>query len=239
VTRALAAALAALALAGCGGDDSKLTVSAASSLKAALPEYDPEPRYSFAGSDELAAQIRAGARPDVFAAANAKLPQDLHVHGLVERPIVFATNRLVVAVPKDGSKVASVDDLAKPGVTLAIGSPSVPVGAYTRAVIARLGRDRARAVLANVRSNEPDVAGVVGKLTQGAVDAGFVYFTDVRAAGGRLRAIELPRSLQPTVRYAAAVVRGSKRRSEAQGFVLGLVEGKGAEALRAAGFGSP
>ena len=37
------------------------------------------------------------------------------------------------------------------------------------------------------------MAGVVGKLSQGAVDAGFVYITDVKAAGGKLTAIELPR----------------------------------------------
>ena len=43
-----------------------------------------------------------------------------------------------------------------------------------------------------MRSNEPDVTGIVGKLTQGAVDAGFVYVTDVNATGGELKAIELP-----------------------------------------------
>ena len=37
------------------------------------------------------------------------------------------------------------------------------------------------------------MTGVVGKLTQGAADAGFVYVTDVVAAGDKLKAIELPR----------------------------------------------
>ena len=46
-----------------------------------------------------------------------------------------------------------------------------------------------------MRSNEPDVKGIVGKLTQGAVDAGFVYVTDVNAAGDALTAIELPAEL--------------------------------------------
>ena len=35
-------------------------------------------RYSFAGSDLLAAQIEAGLRPDVFASANLTLPRRLH-----------------------------------------------------------------------------------------------------------------------------------------------------------------
>ena len=236
----LAQALAILALAGCGGGgDTQLKVSAASSLKVALPSYEPGASYSFAGSDELAAQIRAGARPDVFAAANTTLPDDLHARGLLERPVVFATNRLVIAVPAGSAKVRSIEDLSRPGVTVAAGSRSVPVGAYTRAVLARLGEREAEEVEANVRSNEPDVAGVVGKVTQGAVDAGLVYVTDVKAAGGRLKAIPIPARLQPTVRYAAAVVRGTKHAGDARAFVDGLVRGKGTEALRAAGFGAP
>ena len=40
-------------------------------------------RLSFAGSDELAAQIRQGVKPDVYAAANTKLPDALHEKGLL------------------------------------------------------------------------------------------------------------------------------------------------------------
>ena len=235
--RALAAAAVAAALAGCGGgDDARLKVAAASSLKNALPAYDADPSYSFAGSDELASQIRLGARPDVFAAANTALPRRLFVAGLVEKPVVFAANRLVIAVPSSTRKVRSVADLEKPGVTIAVGARYVPVGAYTRAVIARVGFARERRIERNIRSKEPDVAGIVGKVTQRAVDAGIVYVTDVRAARGRLDAIELPRRLQPSVRYAAAVVRATKRRDAARAYVDGL---PGAAALREAGFGPP
>src|SRR5436305_2571352 len=202
---AAAVGLVVLALAGCGGGSSSgLKVSAAASLKAPLERLNVsgvDPRYQFAGSDELAAQIRAGARPDVYAAANTKLPAALAAAGLVEKPVVFARNRLVLAVPAGATKVSGLAGLERKGVTIAIGSPSVPVGSYTRQVLARLGPATSHRILANVRSNEPDVAGIVGKLTQGAVDAGFVYVTDVKAAGGKLRAIELPASLQPQVAY--------------------------------------
>jgi len=242
VRRALVAAATAVALvaSGCGGGSgSTLTVSAAASLKKAFTHYKPGERYSFAGSDELAAQIRAGARPDVYAAANTKLPQALFAAGLVEKPVVFARNRLVLAVPAGATKVSGLAGLEHKGVTIAIGSPSVPVGSYTRQVLARLGPATSRRILANVRSNEPDVAGIVGKLTQGAVDAGFVYVTDVKAAGGKLRAIELPASLQPQVAYAAAVVRGTHRASAARKFISGLLSGSGKSTLRAAGFAAP
>jgi molybdate transport system substrate-binding protein len=247
--RKLAVALGCLALvmAGCGsggGSGSKdLTVSAAASLKTALTQYGDgfdgaRVRLSFAGSDELAAQIRKGVRPDVFAAANTKLPEALYAEGLVEKPVVFAGNRLVIAVPAD-SKIASIDDLAKPGVKLAIGSESVPVGEYTRKVLGGVDPATRQSIMANVRSNEPDVKGVVGKLTQGAVDAGFVYVTDVEATDGKLEAIALPAALQPSVAYGVAIVKGGKNPDAARRFVDGLVNGDGARILRAAGFEKP
>src|SRR5881275_1602200 len=138
--RLIVLAAAAALFAGCG-DAGKpaLTVSAASSLKQALTDYgnqfsSADARFSFAGSDELAAQIRKGARPDVFASANTKLPDALYKSGLVSKPVVFAGNRLVLAVPASGAKVHSLSDLAKGGVTLAVGSPTVPIGSYTQTV---------------------------------------------------------------------------------------------------------
>ena len=234
-----------LALTGCGSSDDTLTVAAAASLKKALTQYgsdfqDAKARFSFAGSDELAAQIRKGAKPDVFASANTKLPDELYSEGLVEKPVTFAGNRLVLAVPASSdAKIASLDDIRKPGTSLAIGSESVPVGSYTRTVLAKLPESESSAIMKNVRSEEPDVAGIVGKLTQGAVDAGFVYISDVRATDGRLKAIELPDSLQPTVAYGVAVVKDAKHADAAKKFVDGLLDGDGKQALDDAGFEPP
>jgi molybdate transport system substrate-binding protein len=231
--------LCLVAIAGCGGggSSSELKVSAASSLKEPFTELGGA-QFSFAGSDQLAAQIRSGVRPDVFAAANAKLPDALYADGLVEKPVAFAGNRLVLAVPAN-SKLGSIDDLKNPGVAIAMGSPSVPVGSYTLKVLAGLPAGERAAILRNVRSREPDVAGVIGKLTEGAVDAGFVYVTDVNAAGGKVKAIELPAALRPDVLYEAAVVKGTKHADKSQAFVHGLLSGTGAAALRKAGFTPP
>ncbi len=124
-------------------------------------------------------------------------------------------------------------------MTLAIGSESVPVGAYTREVLERLPGEEGELILDNVRSNEPDVKGIVGKLTQGAADAGFTYVTDVTAAGDALEAIPLPPAVEPDVTYAAGVVRGAKEPELARRFVDELVEGGCADALAEAGFGAP
>ena len=237
-------ALALISCGGCGGGRSgkpNLSVAAAASLRTAFLNYGPDFRranvhFSFGGSDLLAAQIEVGVRPDVFAAADTALPERLYARGLIEKPSAFAANQLVLAVPAGSKKVNSLGDLEKAGVSLAIGSPAVPVGAYTRAVLGRLGAGLSSAVLGHVRSQEPDISGIVGKLTQGAVDAGFVYLTDVKASRGRLHAILLPRRSHPTATYSAGVVRGSAHPALARRFILGLLSGPGRRALLGAGF---
>ncbi len=109
-------AVLALGLGACGGSgggssgasggssgDGELVVLGASSLTEAVTEYAEsfpaaKVRTSFAGSDTLAAQIRQGAKADVFLSADTEYPRQLHREGLVERPVVFAANQLVVIV---------------------------------------------------------------------------------------------------------------------------------------------
>ena len=228
--------------AGCGeaddsaGADRPLVVSGAASLSNALKTCSPQrTRLSFAGSDEIAAQIRRGVRPGVFAAADSAIVEQLRAEGLVSEPRVFATNELVVAVAP-GAGVRRLEDLARAGVTVAVGAPSAPVGAYTRDVLGRLPGAVRQAIERNVRTREPDVRGVVGKVLQGAVDAGVVYATDVAAAGDRLEAVRLPERLRPRVEYAAAVVAPSPA---ARRYLDDLVGGRCQGELRDAGFGAP
>src|SRR5512145_1410950 len=175
----IAAALLGL-LAGCGGSGpagEPLDVYAAASLAEVLPEIDPDARFSVAGSDELATQIREGAPADVYAAASAKHPQELYEEGLIEEPVTFASNRLVLIVPRSNpAAIESVEDVAQPETKLVLAAEGVPVGEYTRTMLEKLGLSPA---LANVVSNEDDVKGVAGKVALGEADAGFLYATDV------------------------------------------------------------
>jgi molybdate transport system substrate-binding protein len=256
---ALAATVLAVAIvAGCGGGSSSsstgggsgggssgggtLIVLGASSLTEAVTKYGEgfegaTVKASFAGSDELAAQIQQGAKADVFASADTEYPEELFKEGLVEEPQVFAANELVIAVP-EGSDIKSLADLTKPGVKLVIGDPSVPVGGYTRTVLGRLPAAQREAIEANVVSEETEVASIVAKLEGGAADAGFVYVTDEKSAEA-LEPVTIPASLQPEVEYGIAVVKSSGDKPAAEEFVEGLIEGEGQEDLRAVGFLPP
>lgn len=236
--RLLAAALLVLAAACGGGDDERtLTVFAAASLSDVFEELDPAARFNFAGSDELATQLREGAEADLYAAASPRYPQELFAEGVVERPRTFATNRLVLIVPRDNPRqIETPADVAAPGVKLVIGAEGVPIGDYTRDVLDRAGRND---VLRRVVSEEEDVRGVLGKVALGEADAGFVYATDVAAAADHVRAIELPSESQAKIEYQIAVVRESASREAALRFVQSLLGARGRSSLRAAGFGPP
>ena len=211
-----------------------LTIFAAASLTNVFPAIDTHPTYSFAGSNALAAQIRQGAPADVFASANTSIPQKLYDEGLVEKPVVFTRNALILVVPKSNpAKIRSVFDLRKSGVKLVVAAPGVPVGDYTRIVLHNLQLDDA---LKNVVSNETDVREVLAKVALGEADAGFVYTTDARTVRGKVATIGIRWSAQPIVDYAVAVVKSSKHLTAARYYVKKLLRPWAQGKLRAAGF---
>jgi molybdate transport system substrate-binding protein len=211
-----------------------LTIFAAASLTNVFPQIDPAQTYSFAGSNALAAQIRQGAPADVFASANVSIPQQLYAGGLVERPVVFTRNALILIVPKSNpAHIHSVYDLRRSGIKLVVAAPGVPVGDYTRTFLHNLKLDDA---LANVVSNETDVREVLAKVALGEADAGFVYTTDARTVKSKVATIGIRWSAQPIVQYAVAVVASSPNRAVAGAWVKRLL-GKAAQAkLLEAGF---
>jgi molybdate transport system substrate-binding protein len=237
--RSLAAFALLLALVvGCGGgDDERLTVFAAASLTEVFERLDDDARFNFAGSDELATQLREGAEADLYAAASPRYPEELHREGLLEQPRVFATNRLVLVVPRaNPAEIASLADVDRDGVKLVVAAEGVPIGDYTRTVLENARRTD---ILARAVSEEEDVRGVLGKVALAEADAGFVYATDARAAEGDVRAIELPASIQARVEYPIALVREADDTEEAREFVSRLFSPEGRRLLREAGFGLP
>src|SRR4051794_18707007 len=160
---ALALAVVAGATTAQARKSAQITVLAAASLTDVLPQIDGSPRYSFAGSNQLAAQIQQGVPADVFASANTQLPEQLYAKGLVGKPVAFTSNKLVLITPRSNpAAIRSVFDLRRPGVKLVIGSSAVPAGSYTRKVLKNM--NLTAPVMANVVSNEGDVRGVLSKV---------------------------------------------------------------------------
>ena len=215
-------------------DHVTLTVYAAASLTDVLPKVDPAERYSFAGSNTLAAQIAQGAPADVFASANLSIPEQLYAKGLVTRPYVLTHNTLVMIVPRaNPARIHSVTDLRKPDVKIVIAGPAVPVGAYTLQVLKTM---QMTDVLDNVVSREVDVRDVLAKVALGEADAGFVYATDARTVPRKVTVHRLPVWARPNVAYGIAVVTASKHRAEAAAYLRMLLGKRAQTTFRAYGF---
>lgn len=227
-----AAALAAIAVAR--ERQTPLTIDAAASLADAFNTFDPAQRYNFAASNALETQIRNGAPADIFASAAPLNTQRLFRQNLVERPVAFAANRLVLIVPRSNpAGITTVYDLRRKPVKLVIAGASVPVGAYTRTMLRKLGLS---SVLSKVVSQESDVKAVTGKVALGQADAGVVYATDARPVVDRVSVIRIPVWAQPRIRYEIAVVARSESKPAARAWIRTLRSPRGQAALRTAGF---
>jgi molybdate transport system substrate-binding protein len=212
----------------------RLTVFAAASLTDVFPRIDPHGLYSFGGSNMLAAQIEQGLPADVFASANVGLPWQLHRKGLVTRPVVFTSNRLVAVVAHGNPlHIGSVKALERPGLKIVMAAAGVPVGDYTRKVLKRLGLSD---LVNKAVSQETDVREVLAKVVLGEADAGFVYATDAKTVTGKVSLLGIPKAAQPQVLYAAAAVKSSNHLQAAKAWVKRLLRKPAQKKLRAAGF---
>jgi molybdate transport system substrate-binding protein len=217
---------------------SRPTVFAAASLTKVFPRIDSSAQYTFGGSGALETQIEQGAPADVFAAASPKQPAQLYAKGLVERPVEFATNTLVLIVPKSNpAHIRSVADVTRPGVKLVICEASVPCGDYARNAFKNLRITAA--AMKNVVSQTADVTQTVAEVALGQADAGFVYITDADAAPGKVAVVRLPARAKPRAKDYIAVVKASRNQEAARAFVAAVLSPAAQAKLKAAGFGLP
>lgn len=231
-----AAIVVAVAVTGPGASADGTEVLAAASLAAVVRDIDPGARVRAAGSDQLAMQVENGITADVFLSADPAITRRLHEAGHLGPPVAVAGNRLVVIVAAGNpGGVQRAQDLERPGVRLVVGTPSVPIGAYTRRALDAMGLRAA----ANVVSEEPDVRGVVAKVALGEADAGIVYATEARAAGGRVTTLAIPDAAQPSITHTAAILTRSGDPSRGRDLIELLRSAEGRRVLAAHGFTVP
>jgi molybdate transport system substrate-binding protein len=229
----------------------EVTVFAASSLTDAFGKIGSEIEesgegkvtHNFGGSQALVTQLSQGARADVLASADARNMEAAVSAGVVETGTqrVLLTNRLVVAVEPGGRAVATLEDLAKPGIKLVLAAESVPAGNYSLQALDKLsenpqyGADFKARVLANVVSREDNVRQVVAKVELGEADAGIVYVTDAR--GGKVGTVAIPYEYNVIARHMIAPVKGGPNPEGGRRFMEYMLSDEGQQVLEDFGFG--
>ena len=239
MTRAGALAAAVLLFAGaCSGraNQHQLTVFAAASLSGAFKAMAKpfaaahegySVTFSFAGSQQLVAQLQQGAKADAVATADRptmdRVPQQRR-----RTAVVFARNKLVIAVRAGNpDSIHGLADLGRPGLRVVLAAPAVPAGAYARDALRRAGVD------VKPVSLEDSVEGVVTKVGLGEADAGLVYATDATATR-HVDAVAIPAAQNVRAQYLAAGLS-----SGGQQFVSFLLSSRAQALLRRFGFQPP
>ena len=246
--RTLAAALLPLLVAGCsssGSASSKgggtITVDAASSLTEAFTTLKDRfekahpgasVTLNFGASSELATQIQQGQPADVFASASTTNMQGLGSAAV--HPVDFVENTLEIAVPPSNpAHLRGVGDLARRGVKVAVCDPAVPCGAVARQVFTNAK------ISVKPAASLADVKSTLAAVESGEVDAGLVYVTDVRAAGSKVKGLEIPAAVNASTTYPIARLKGAKNPALARAWIDYVLSPDGRAALRSAGFRLP
>ncbi len=195
---------------------------------------------AFGASSMLGAQIRAGARLDVFLSADERIVRELAETGHVVAASAFALarNRLVVIRAEDSTlRGTTPAELFGPDLRrIAIPGLAVPLGRYAREWLAERGQleglkrrlvvtEHARATLAAVELGHADLA--------------LVYATDARLARSAKLAYAIPDCEQPEILYTAVRVSGSSQLRAANDFLDFLRSSSAQARLLEAGFVAP
>ena len=187
---------------------------------------------TFGGSPSLVTQLRQGAPVDVLATADEESMAAAAEERLVGPPAVIARNRLALAVERGNPlHLTALADLAREDVLTVLCAPTVPCGRLAARALEAAGLE------VEARSLEENVKGVLAKITLGEADAGLVYATDVRAAGGRVEEIDLPDP--PTTSLVAAVARDAEEPDLAAEWLAFVGSTEGRAVLTAHGFLAP
>lgn len=205
----------------------------AEEFEAEYPGVDVTVDYG--GSTGLAQRLQEGARADVFASADERTMQRLTDSDLPSgESEIFASNTLTLVVPEGNpADISGLDDLRKDGVNFVRCAPEVPCGAAADEL------EKANGVALSPVSSELSVTDVLGKVTSGQADAGLVYVTDAKAAGGRVETIEVPHSQDVVNYYPVVTFPDSPNATAAREFVDALTSERGQTILRDEGFGAP
>ena len=189
-------------------------------------------QFNFAGTPTLVTQIEQGAQADVFASADMTNMDKLRTDGFTAgSPEVFAHNKLEIVVAAGNPKhITGLADLAKPAVIYIAAGPTVPAGKYALQALQKAG------VTVTPKSLETDVKSVVSKIQLGEADAGIVYTTDVKAAGGKVDGVAIPDGDNVLATYPLTAVKDSKNAGVADDFITYVLSSSGQSTLESFGF---
>ena len=231
----LCCGLAALVLSGAAFAQPLSTVTARSASPSgigafSMPRMSPLPAATFNAPSNGASSDRPPLTIEPPSPDNGqRLIVDVNT-----KPVVFAKNRLEIAVEKGNpKKVSGLADLAKSGLIVVLCADAVPCGKYAVQAFANAG------VRVSPASKEENAKATLSKVSLGEADASVVYVTDVKAAKGEVSGVKIPDRQNVIANYPIAVTNDGRSSAAAKAWVQ-FIQSKAAQTtLRKFGFLPP
>lgn len=194
--------------------------------------------FNFGASNDLARQIEAGNKADVFFSADEAWMDHVAQVGLVDaesRHSLLSNRLVVVGLEATPLIVRSARDLVGPAVRrIALADPEgVPAGKYAKAWLEKAGfwdglKDR---VLPGL-----DVRAALAAVESGGAEIGVVYRTDAAMSKTVRVVYEVPEGAGPRISYPVAAMRDRPRLDVARRVVAWLSEPTAAATFEQYGF---
>lgn len=186
-------------------------------------------------SPDQVTALHAGETADVLiTTGDESMTQAKQENLLGGTPVVFATNKLEIVVAKGNPKhIATLADLAKPGVTVVLSSDMMPIGSYADQALATA---HVTVHPASLEMGSPDI---VEKVALGDADAGVVFVTDVVSGGSKVQGVPIPAADQIVAPYEAAVLKSASNTAAAKAYVEFLVSSAAQATLSGEDFMAP
>ena len=230
---------------GCGSNNEKLKIYAASSIKEPLSEVikeynelDPvEIALNTGGSDSMAESISGSKSCDIFIPASLKQTDELTEEEVISGDDVmpYLDNRVVLVKNINTKTDVTGFENANQAKSIAIARSGVPIGDYAREIFINTGN--LEDILKNIKVKEYNSdAEVVEAMRRNEAEIGVVYATDVAMNTDDLQALSEPPkdTLNTPVTYPVALV--NEDNTYAVDFIRFLSSQKAAETFEKYGF---
>ncbi|MFN2459196.1 MAG: extracellular solute-binding protein [Candidatus Velthaea sp.] len=188
-------------------------------------------KAQYLGGAKIGAMIDQQKDADVILVGDTILAKEL---SLVDAPTPILKNKEMILVPKGNpAHITSLKDLAKPGVKLAMGTPTSAVGKLASTVVQNAAADYGFDFVQNLRKNvvvqEEKGSDVVAAIGEKA-NAGITFASDVNPA--KFDAVQIDDKYNVVSTYVMTVPKNSKNAALGRDFVAMVAGPQGQATLR-------
>ncbi len=197
-------------------------------VREAFAKTHPEIRieFSFVDAANMPSRLDSSLSANLVLSANALVFEQLAKQNRIETaPRVVTRNPLVVFIARTNpAGIERIEDLTRGDLAFAIANEKTPLGQATRTLVENMrhdltfGPEFSQVVLDHVSAESDDANSIFESVLLNHADVGIVYASDANLRLERITLLDLPKGLDVTTAYSAAILKSTHASTQAQLF---------------------